>query len=251
MKSTIKRMTRKTGVKLSKFPVVAQFLGNTYSAYNIVRRMKIVSYFNIDTLFDIGANVGQYALDMRRIGYSKRIISFEPLKSAFKELEKASVNDKNWLIHNYALGNENIKSIINISNNSVSSSILNILPFHLKNAPDAKYIAQEEIDIKKIDTIFNSFCNLENSVMIKIDTQGYEKNVLEGAIESLKNIKIIQLEMSLIPFYEDEIPFVEMINYLENMGFQLFSLENGYSDSNTGQLLQVDGIFIQRSLISK
>jgi hypothetical protein len=63
--------------------------------------------------------------------------------------------------------------------------------------------------------------------MIKIDTQGYEKNVIDGATESLNNIKIIQLEMSILPLYENEILFIEMINYLDKKGFQLFSLENG------------------------
>ena len=87
--------------------------------------------------------------------------------------------------------------------------------------------------------------------MIKIDTQGYEKNVIDGATESLNNIKIIQLEMSILPLYENEILFIEMINYLDKKGFQLFSLENGFSDLTTGQLLQVDGIFVQKTFANK
>jgi FkbM family methyltransferase len=142
-------------------------------------------------------------------------------------LKKASLKDNNWLVNNYALGNEDIKSMINVAGNSFSSSILNMLPTHLKSEPESIYIAQEEIEIKKIDSIFNSFCNKEDRVMIKIDTQGYEKNVIDGATESLNNIKIIQLEMSILPLYENEILFIEMINYLDKKGFQLFSLENG------------------------
>lgn len=142
-------------------------------------------------------------------------------------MKKASLKDNNWLVNNYALGNEDIKSMINVAGNSFSSSILNMLPTHLKSEPESIYIAQEEIEIKKIDSIFNSFCNKEDRVMIKIDTQGYEKNVIDGATESLNNIKIIQLEMSILPLYENEILFIEMINYLDKKGFQLFSLENG------------------------
>jgi hypothetical protein len=126
-----------------------------------------------------------------------------------------------------------------------------MLPTHLKSEPESIYIAQEEIEIKKIDSIFNSFCNKEDRVMIKIDTQGYEKNVIDGATESLNNIKIIQLEMSILPLYENEILFIEMINYLDKKGFQLFSLENGFSDLTTGQLLQVDGIFVQKTFANK
>jgi hypothetical protein len=74
MKKLIKKMLRKKGIQLKKYP-----------DYDLVRRMKIVNNYNIDILFDIGANAGQYAINMREIGYSKKIISFEPLKSAFED----------------------------------------------------------------------------------------------------------------------------------------------------------------------
>jgi len=122
-----------------------------------------------------------------------------------------------------------------------------MLPKHIESAPESRFVGQEEIEIKKLDSIFSLFCDNKNSVMIKIDTQGYEKNVIDGALESLKTIRIIQLEMSIIPLYEKEMLFDEMIKYLDNKGFSLFSLENGFSDLTTGQLLQVDGIFINRS----
>jgi FkbM family methyltransferase len=224
--------------------------GSQKKAYpvELIRRMKIVNHANIDTVFDIGANVGQYGMEMRGIGYNKKIISFEPLKTAYEKLEKASLNDDNWIINNYAIGDENIKSMINVSGNSVSSSILNILPEHVQSAPESGFIAQEEIEIKTLDSIFNSFCNKENKVLVKIDTQGFEKNVIDGAKESLNRIKIIQVEMSILPLYENEMLYMAMINYLDDRGFQLYALENGFEDLKTGQLLQVDGIFVQRAL---
>jgi FkbM family methyltransferase len=185
---------------------------------------------------------------MRELGYRNKIISFEPLKSAFEELKNASFKDNNWIVNNYAIGNKDINGVINVAGNSYSSSILNMLPMHLNSAPKSKYIAQEEIEIKKLDSIFNSFCNKEDRVMIKIDTQGYEKNVIDGANETLSNIKIIQLEMSLVPLYENEMLFIDMINFLDKKGFRLFSLEDGdgFSDPTTGQLLQIDGIFVKK-----
>lgn len=231
MKELVQKMLRKAGIQLKRY-----------------HRLKIVNYYNIDTLFDVGASTGQYAITMRQLGFCKKIISFEPLKNSFEGLKKASLKDKNWLVNNYAIGNENIKGVINVAGNSMSSSILNMLPTHLNNAPQSKYIGKEEIEIKKLDSIFYSFCNKNDSVMLKIDTQGYEKNVIDGANESINSIKIIQLEMSIIPLYENEMLFIEMINYLDKKGFQLFSLENGFSDQTTGQLFQVDGIFVNKNL---
>ena len=187
-------------------------------------------------------------ITIKTFGYSKKIISFEPLNSAFEVLKKASDGDNNWDIYNYALGSEYAKNFINVAANSGSSSILNMLPQHIKSAPESQYINKEEIEIKKLDAVISSFCSNVENVMIKIDTQGYEKNVLDGAEESLKFIKVIQLEMSLVPLYENEILFLEMINHLSGKGFELYSLENGFSDRNTGQLLQADGIFCKKIL---
>ena len=236
MKELIQKMLRTLGIQLKKYP-----------DNDLTRRIKILNYHNIDTLFDIGANVGQFAIEIRELGYSKRIISFEPLKSAFEDLKNASLKDKNWIINNYALGNEDINSVINVAGNSESSSIFNMLPVQLNSAPKSKYITQEKIEIKKLDSVFNSFCNKDDSVMIKVDTQGYEKNVIDGANASLIRIKVIQLEMALVQLYENEILFIDMINYLDNKGFQLFSLEPGFSDPTTGRLLEVDGIFVKKN----
>jgi len=238
MKNLIKNLLKKGGYQLAGYPDFDQS-----------RRMKIVRRYEIDILLDIGANDGAYARTMRELGYSNKIISFEPLKSVFKELQKASSNDENWSVNNFALGNEDMPGIINVSDNLVSSSILDILPIHVMNAPASKYVNKEQIEIKKLDTIFNSFCKVEDNLMLKIDTQGFEKNVIDGAVQSLKYIKVIQLEMSLTQLYENEMLFIDMITYLENLNFKLFSLENGFADLATGQLLQADGIFVNKSFI--
>ena len=124
-----------------------------------------------------------------------------------------------------------------------------MLPNHIESASGLEYIAKQEITIKKLDSVFNSFASNSDKVMIKIDTQGFEKNVIDGALESLHKIMIIQIEMSIIPMYENEMLFIEMIKYLEKKNFQLYSLENGHFNRSTGQLLQVDGIFVNKTLI--
>ena len=216
---------------------------------DLKRRLKIIKYCNIDTVFDIGANTGDYSKKMRELGYRKKIISFEPLNDAFEILKKSASKDNNWTVNNYALGDDDVKSVINIAGNSCSSSILNMLPKHVESDPGSKYVAQQDIDVKKLDSIFSTFASKENRVMVKIDTQGYEKNVIDGANESLNRIVIIQLEMSIVPLYENEMLFTEMIKYLESKGFQLYSLENGHYNRDTGQLLQVDGVFVNEKLV--
>lgn len=235
MKELVKNVLKSGGVQIKRYPDA-----------DLSRRLKIMRFYEIDTLFDIGANAGQYSKNMRELGYDKKIISFEPLNVAFEALKKASSKDANWIVNNYALGNEDGTVEINVAGNSYSSSILDMLPKHLESAPESKYASKQEIEIKKLDSIFTSFSSKEDRVMLKIDTQGFEKNVIDGATNSLKNTLIIQLEMSLVPLYQNEMIFSEMIEYLNKKGFELFSLENGFSNPDTGQLLQIDGIFVKK-----
>ena len=122
-----------------------------------------------------------------------------------------------------------------------------MLPEHIKSAPESIYISKQNIEIKKLDSVFESYYEVGDNIMVKIDTQGYEKNVILGAENSLSKIKIIQLEMSVVPLYENEIIFTEMIDFLDKKGFELFFLENGFTDIKTGRLLQLDGIFMNKN----
>ena len=240
MKKVIKNVLKKGGLQIKRYP-----------SPDLKRRMLLLSKLNIDTVFDIGANAGQYARTLLELGYMNRILSFEPLKSIYENLHNNAKNINNWSTYNYAIGDENCIKTINISNNSYSSSILEILPSHVESEPESVYVGKEEIEIRTLDSVFSSFCGDHNKVMLKIDTQGYEKNVIDGASNILDKISLIQLEMSIIPLYEDELLFTKMINYLDKKRFQLVSLENGFFDKSTGQLLQVDGLFVNKLSLTK
>ena len=213
------------------------------------RRKAILNQFKINKVLDVGANVGQYAKDIRELNFEGDIISFEPIKHVFNLLEKNQKNDYHSKCENYALGDFDGETQINIAGNSaVSSSILEMLPAHLESAPNSKYIKTEKITVKKLDSIFNLFCTVKDNVYLKIDAQGFEKNILEGGEYSLNKIKVLQIELSLMPLYKDSINYLDMIDFLNSKGFELYGLEPGFSNQITGQLLQFDGIFVNKNL---
>jgi FkbM family methyltransferase len=209
------------------------------------RRIALIRNQNINIIMDIGANTGQYGMELRKIGYSGEIISFEPLTQAFKRLSEISSRDEHWRVYNYALGDNDGEATINISKNSASSSILDILPFHYENAENAEYMSREPVKLYKLDTIFDNHYQIGDKIFVKIDTQGYEKRVLEGALNSIPKIAGFQIELSLVPLYKDSPLFFELIEYLNSLGFSLFSVENGFYEEKTGRLLQLDGIFFR------
>lgn len=214
-----------------------------YPDYDLKRRMNLLNHFKVNKIFDVGANVGNYAIKIRKLGFEGEIISFEPLTKAYKTLEKNAVKDLKWKTVNIGLGSRDEDAYINIAKNIDSSSLLEMLPVHLNSAPQSSYIGKEKISVHKIDTIIDAYYNKGDRILLKIDTQGFEKEVLEGALKSLPKIIGIQLEMSIIPLYDGGILYIEMIEFLKSKGFNLFSFENGFSNSETGQLLQLDGIF--------
>lgn len=234
IKRIVRRIINVSGFDIVRFQPDSSFLA---------RRRKLMDTYVINNVLDVGANCGQYAQGLRNIGYKGRIISFEPLGSAYAQLAHNRKSDASWEAFNLALGDRDGLVTINIAGNSYSSSILPMLPQHLKSAPASGHIGQEQIKIAKLDSIFDSLHIEGARIYLKIDTQGFEANVLKGAENSLRFIATIQLEMSLVPLYHGELLFPEMYALLGRKGYQLVSLEPGFTDEQTGRLLQIDGIF--------
>lgn len=206
-------------------------------------RITLMNHYNIDTIFDVGANRGQYALEMRKFGYKKRIVSFEPLKSAFAELSKAVKKDNAWQAENIAFGNYSGQSTINIAGNSVSSSLLNMLSVVEEHAPEARYVGKETVEVRTLDEILPKYVKADNRLFVKIDAQGFEKQVLEGGNGSYHLIKGFQIELSLSELYEGAPLYTEIIAILQEKGFSMVAMEPGFSEIASGKQLQFDGFF--------
>lgn len=209
------------------------------------RRKKLLAHFGITKILDVGANLGQYAQELRKIKYNGEIICFEPISSVFKTLKYNMKNDPKCNVKNFALGDKNETKKINIAKNLASSSFFSRAKHLDEIAKHTEYISEESVEIKVLDSIYDSICNPNEVVFLKLDTQGYEKNILNGAVESLKKIKGIQIELALKPSYNGAPEYKEIFKIIEDAGFKLFSIEEGFEDQNSGQLLEIDAIFFK------
>lgn len=236
VRALLKRLVRKTGFDVVRY--------NARSS-PVARRLRLFQQYGIDLVFDVGANTGGYALDLRSTGYRGRIVSFEPLSSAFAQLEARAGRDPKWEVVQAGLGREPGRKTIHVARNSESSSFLEMRPRHVEAYPQAAYVGAEDVVIDRLDDVFPRYYRRGEQVYLKIDTQGYERHVLYGAQASLPSITGVQLEMSLVPLYEGEPRLVDLVTYLEERGFALMSLEPVIEDPTTGQLLQVDGLFFR------
>ena len=186
-----------------------------------------------------------YGNYFRSIGFKGQIYSFEPQKEPFLKLSKRVKNDNKWEAINIGLGNTNCKTVINISKNSVSSSILELHDTLTLAEPETKYIAKEEIDVKRLDTFITGI-QFKHEFFLKIDAQGFEEKILEGANACFSQIAALQLEMSCVPLYKGEKLFDDMKQFIESKGFYLSSIENGFADEKNGKLLQIDAVFFRQ-----
>jgi len=200
----------------------------------------------VDLVLDIGANTGQWARELRRAGYASDMISFEPLIGAHEELRKHAVHDRRWAIApRVALGERNDDVEIHVAGNSVSSSLLQMLPLHATGAPKSVYVRSEKTPMVTLDSLVGKIIPSDRRIFCKLDVQGYEAKVLAGAVKLLKNTIGLQLELSLAPLYQGQPTFGELLDTMSRSGFEIFGFVPGFVDPSSGRMLQVDGVFFR------
>jgi FkbM family methyltransferase len=208
----------------------------------------LFDHHKIDLVLDVGANRGRYASFLRECGYLGKIVSFEPLSSVYDNLLKLSKKDPLWdVAPRVAIGNCNDEIIINIAgNDGQSSSALKMLDTHLKAAPDSAYSGSERVKLRRLDEIAQEYIEKNEKVFLKIDVQGLEEQVIQGAEGILPTIEGIQIELSLVPLYQNQILYRETIDLLDELGYEMHSVVPNFIDTKTGRVLQMDGIFFRR-----
>jgi len=215
--------------------------------YDIFRRqVDLVDFLNryqINTVIDVGANIGQFGNYLRNYGYKNRIISFEPVSSVFKQLEKTARDDRLWDIFNLGIGDYDGNATINIYPVSCLNSMLKAMP--ILATPQGTEI----ININKLDSIIGRFYREGVNMFLKVDTQGYEKEVIMGAINSLRKFQGVSLELSPIGLYEGQASFIDMIILMENNGFKLALIEPVGYFRDKALMRDADCIFINNNLL--
>ncbi len=238
IKDTIHRFSRKLGYDFRRY---------TPENFPALKRVKIIKSENINLALDIGASEGFYGIELRECGYTGRIISFEPLAQSYESLKIRSSKDKKWDCFNVALGDVNKEVEMSVSGRVTSSSLLPMTETHISAMPPSATISKERIVVRTLDLFLGSEIKPDERIYMKIDVQGFEMLVLKGAEKILNQVVAMELELSLAQLYQGGPLFIDMLNYMEDLGFMVVSLNHVFSDANTDQLLQVDGIFKRKA----
>lgn len=239
----LKATARKLGLDVRRF-------APSSSAAAQLRAM--LAWHQVNLVFDVGANVGQFGCELRRhVGYRGRIVSFEPMKAAHDALCRLAARDGAWEVApRAAIGAAAGTIAINVSSNSVSSSVLPMLELHAKAAPDSRYGNSEQVRLAPLDALSLDYLRDDSVAFLKVDTQGYESEVLNGATRTLARAVGLQLEMSLVPLYQGQALMPGLIERVNSLGFDLWGISPTFAHGDTGRMLQVDATFFRREVVA-
>ena len=172
-----------------------------------------------------------------------KIQTYSPDTMTIKSKKKEGGN---WKIQKRcALGATDKDVVINISGRRQSSSIYNISKIHTSLFPDSKNISSETVKMEKLDNYLEELSSLKKKILLKIDTQGYELEVIKGAEKIMPYIDCLLLEVSLTRLYEEQPLFEEILDYTSKNGFSIWSVDRVVGNKFTGQTHQLDVVFIK------
>lgn len=200
----------------------------------------------ITVVLDVGANRGQYASSLRAWGYRGRIVSFEPLRGAHADLQQRAAGDPQWTIApRMALGRAEGQIEIQVSAESDMSSVLPQSAVLQQVSPTSRVVAREQVPQDRLDRAAAPFIRPDDRIFLKVDTQGYEAAVLDGAAGLLPHLAGVQLELPLVPCYEGEVDFKAMLDRMTSCGFEPHLFLPGYFERKLARQLQVDVVFMR------
>mgnify|MGYP001766232945 FL=1 len=222
-------------IKEKKSPSLRSHLKNVFDRYRI------------DVVLDVGANLGQFATMIRKAGYRGHIYSFEPVAASFECLSEAARGDDRWHVFKLGLGDQRARMAINLSKSSDLNSLLAANDYGRTRYPKIEANARETIEIDTLDHFLAEHdIPSDARVFLKMDTQGYDLKVFEGARNSLGRVSALLSELSLIPIYENAPHWLDALACYERGGFRVSGL---YPVSRNPDLtvIEVDCVLVGKS----
>jgi len=207
------------------------------------RRQRILHRLGVSLVIDVGANVGQYAVELRKEGFRGRILSVEPVADSYARLAKRCKSDWRWDCLNVALGRDEGVCEIHVSENRVSSSVLNMRVLHVEAAPSSQYRFSETVPMCRLDDLVTQDQLAAEIIAVKLDVQGYEGQVLAGGQRVLAVAAAVETEVSLVELYEGQANLQEMLDYMCGQGFRPVGMQPGFVHPSTDETLQLNVLF--------
>jgi FkbM family methyltransferase len=201
----------------------------------------VLGGLDIDTVVDIGANRGQFALCCRRLFPGARIFSFEPLEAPASTFRRVFAGDERTRLVQSAIGMTTGTATMHVSRWDVSSSLLPIGQAQHDNFPLTEEARQETVTVSPLSAHLSAD-SLGSRSLLKLDVQGFELTVLQGCADLLDRFQYVYVEASFIELYVGQALATQVISHLLERGFQLRCVAN-LSHGKSPHPIQADFLF--------
>lgn len=201
----------------------------------------------VNKVVDIGANEGQFALDVSLAFSEAQFFCFEPLNDVFLRLSDNVCSNKKITLYNVGLGSKNSVEYFNRNEYSPSSSILEMNDIHKDNFDFARSTTREQVIIKCLDDYWAEI-KPDMQTLVKIDVQGYEDKVLDGGSIFLQDAGFILIEMSFRELYQGQKLYNDIYYRLMELGFEYIGCIDQLLSPVNSEILQADSLFRNKRL---
>jgi FkbM family methyltransferase len=198
-----------------------------------------LSRLGVASAVDVGANRGQFGARLRLLGFRGPVLSLEPMSEAYAALVRTARADAAWQVERCAVGSTDGLVQLNVSGNSTSSSLLHVNEAHVRAEPTSATVRTESVPLRRLDDVIQAH-DLPQPYFLKIDVQGAEVGVLDGAASVLSATVLVQVELSLRPLYEGGADYLAVLSRLAAERFSPIGVESAFTDPRTGDVLQLD-----------
>lgn len=194
------------------------------------------------TVVDIGVNHGQFLHLASRLWPAARIVGVEPNAELAAKAAGLYRDDSRVQIESCAVGAENGEIDLFVTANDQNSSIhAPSAAFHDDRADDG-VVRTEAVPLKRLDTLLEG---IDGPMLMKIDVQGAELEVLQGAGDRLEDVSVIIIESPFEAAYEGAAGFDEIYRFLTARGFAYEGALGQLNSKHTGRVRQEDSIYVR------
>ncbi len=223
-------------------PQVHQHMARLFIGDQVARLLRATG---ATCVLDVGANAGQWAKGLRRAGYAGRIISFEPVSATYARLAKAAADDPEWHVHNWALGATDGTAEIHAGDRL--SSLLEPSDFGRSWRSRMGQMETETIQVRRLESVFPEVTAglSEVRAFLKMDTQGFDLEVVRGAGAALDRVVGLQSEVACLPLYDGMPRLNEQLTSYEAAGFETVGFFPVTQHAATMRAIEMDLVMVR------
>jgi FkbM family methyltransferase len=227
----VRSQLRRLGIEVSRWPPRKS---------DDVLFAKRVRELEIDTVLDVGAHEGEWALGLRRLGFAGRIISYEPGSAAYGRLQAAAAEDPMWEARHVAVGRQRGTASLQVRRNTMMSSLRSVVSVPESHRGQAGVAKTETVEVIALDDEWPG-----GRVLLKIDTQGSDLEVITGCRDRMTDVALLQIELAVRPTYEGQPDYITALAHVRALGFEPVALTPIWWDDD-GRILEADCVLIRK-----